>query len=520
MCSLDSKKSSSGGILPILALLTAQLFTSSWHVLGKHVMQQVPFLSPIAFVLLRTFISSLTMLVVGRIHEGYCPFPPLFRDGPTTKSELSLQVGLLQPASSAVSSGNSVGLSISRSTSANSLTGICDNRISTDDVPLPLSQKLHQHHKPRRRKRLQPTTFWSYAVIVLRSTMSSLSMVLRSIRCTPKYYQQQISRMNSDTVLLISSGLAGMLLLPTCYATGLLLTSPTVVSVYDGPFIPLGCFCAAVTLGLEKRSKNYPIGQVGSLILTVGGSIVVLLVDYLGGGHGMRGDESGGEIRNGVNEHIQFMRGNLVLLGVVASYSAAALLQKKLNHFPAVHLTGWMFGIGFLGCLFLLLLDSMLGSSITGCSLGQALFQLYLALSTSPTFRIGIFYSAYFVGCANWVANSYASNHLESSVITLFAAIQPPITAVLEWIWEGKGLGWKKLGGMACTGLGMWMFTYIKRVEKESIELGGNHHQKKQRSRKKAQSYENGHDCSNGEGSPKNNHGSSHLTNRKLHADV
>ena len=106
-------------------------------------------------------------------------------------------------------------------------------------------------------------------------------------------------------------------------------------------------------------------------------------------------------------------------------------------------------------------------------------------------------------------------------MITLFAAIQPPITAVLEWIWEGKGLGWKKLCGMACTGIGMWMFTYIKRVEKESIELGGNHHQKKQRPRKKAQSYENGHaGCSTGEGFPKNNHGSPHLTNRKLHADV
>ncbi|KAK1745109.1 hypothetical protein QTG54_004400 [Skeletonema marinoi] len=60
---------------------------------------------------------------------------------------------------------------------------------------------------------------------------------------------------------------------------------------------------------------------------------------------------------------------------------------------------------------------------------------------------------------------SYASSHLESSVITLFAACQPPMTAVLEWIWEGKGFGWKKVLGMCCVCCGMCGFTYIKRIE-------------------------------------------------------
>ena len=88
-------------------------------------------------------------------------------------------------------------------------------------------------------------------------------------------------------------------------------------------------------------------------------------------------------------------------------------------------------------------------------------------MTTSPTFRYGILYSAFFVGGACFSIASYASSHLESSVITLFAATQPPITAVLEWIWEGKELGWKKIGGMACVGLGMHLFTHIKKLEKE-----------------------------------------------------
>ena len=119
------------------------------------------------------------------------------------------------------------------------------------------------------------------------------------------------------------------------------------------------------------------------------------------------------------------------------------------------------------------------------------------------------------MGGACFSIGSYASSHLESSVITLFAATQPPITAVLEWIWEGKGLGWKKLGGMACVGLGMHFFTYIKRLEQhEMVEKQKQHHQKHS---VKPQSYEK----SNVEiSSSKMIHGSPNLTNRKAVADV
>ena len=165
-------------------------------------------------------------------------------------------------------------------------------------------------------------------------------------------------------------------------------------------------------------------------------------------------------------DHMQFIQGNIVLSGIVAAYSATALLQKQLNHYPPITLTGWMFGIGCSVCFVSLFLDSILfGGTLTGCTLGQALSQLHLALKTSPTFRYGLFYSAYFVGGACFAIASYASSHLESSVITLFAACQPPMTAVLEWIWEGKGFGWKKVLGMCCVCCGMCGFTYIKRIE-------------------------------------------------------
>mmetsp|Transcript_18762 Transcript_18762/g.39326 ORF Transcript_18762/g.39326 Transcript_18762/m.39326 type:complete len:221 (+) Transcript_18762:1-663(+) len=220
-------------------------------------------------------------------------------------------------------------------------------------------------------------------------------------------------------------------------------------------------------------------------------------------------------------------------MGVVAAYSSTTLLQKRLNHYPPLQLTGWMFGIGFTGCFTLLLLGSIPGSRITGCTLGEALGQLYTALTTSRTFRYGILYSAIFVSGVTMSINSYASSHLESSVITLFSATQPPITAVLEWVWEGKGLGWKKLCGMGCVGIGMWCFTYIKRVEKEEI-LDGNHHQKKKEEElcknhtnlNKAQDCENGINIqvgySNGEGPPKSSgrKQSPNLTNRKAQTDV
>lgn len=226
-------------------------------------------------------------------------------------------------------------------------------------------------------------------------------------------------------------------------------------------------------MGLEKKSKIHPFGQVGALLLAVVGSIVVVVVDYSSGGHGLKREETARESSTGwIASHLQFIQGNIVFIGLVAAYSATALLQRRLANHPPIHLTGWMFGIGFLGCFSLLLLESILesagmGGRIVGCNLGQALLQIYTALTTSPTFRYGILYSSVFVGGACFSIASYASSHLESSVITLFAAAQPPITAVLEWVWEGKELGWKKIAGMACVGTGMCFFTYIKNLEKD-----------------------------------------------------
>ena len=51
--------------LPILALLAAQLITASWHVLGKHVLRQVPYLDPISFVLFRTLVAYVALFLVG-----------------------------------------------------------------------------------------------------------------------------------------------------------------------------------------------------------------------------------------------------------------------------------------------------------------------------------------------------------------------------------------------------------------------------------------------------------------------
>lgn len=432
-------------------------------------MSQVPYLAPISYVLIRTLITSSSLLIVGILKEGYTPFPSLFRESKSGRDydrEISVQAGLLQPttSSSCIESGNSsIGLSISQSNSRDSLQNGEGNQISTSSLPLNSSRKHRHHHRPRRKKR-RNTGAKNYLLMAIGSIIN--------IGDTIKYYQFQTQHhLNTEAIQLISAGLSGMLLLPICYTTGLILTSPTVASVWDGPMIPLGCFCSAVTLGLEQRSKLYPGGQVCSLLLTVVGSIVVLLVDYLGGGHGIKSAEEKAADGSGGGEHMQFIRGNMLLLALIAAYSATALLQKRLNHYPPIQLTAWMFGIGHIGCLTLLTLDSLFfGSRLTGCNLGQALIQLYTAMTSSPTFRYGLLYSALFVGGACFSIMSYASSHLESSVITLFAALQPPITAVLEWIWEGKGLGYTKCTAMCCVLLGMHFFTYIKRVEKEIMD--------------------------------------------------
>ena len=526
--SSSSTSSSNPLLLPILALLCSQLFTSSWHVLGKHVMHQVPYLAPISYVLIRTFISSLALLIVGILTEGYVPFPSLFlRAGAEQQSKSSLVK--VKPLSSKTDdddddSSIGIGLPISQSNSTNSLNtnigigiGMIDDDKKVEDYPTQSPvPKHHHHHHDRSRRRKRRSTSTTSSRTIFKHYVPSICTILYNTHTTLKYYQQQITNnnLNPETIQIIFAGLSGMLLLPTCYTTGLILTSPTVASVWDGPMIPLGCFCAAVTLGLERRSTIHPIGQIGSLLLTVCGSIVVLLVDYMGGGHGMNQHHIikavvPSDINSAAEAHVQFIRGNMVLAGIVAAYSATALLQKRLNHYPPLQLTGWMFGIANIGCFTLLLVDGILGGVLTGCSLGQALIQLYAALTTSPTFRYGLLYSALFVGGACFSIASYASSHLESSVITLFAATQPPITAVLEWIWEGKGLGWKKVFGMVCVGLGMHFFTYIKKIEKK-------HYQPRRRHEKKSQSaYEE-----RGQVKVINGVSSKSLPNRKSVADV
>jgi hypothetical protein len=240
-------------LLPYFALLAAQLITSSWHVLGKHVMRQVPYLDPISFVLIRTLLSSVALLLVGRIREGHVPFPPLFHDGNNTRD-----ANFQRPASPIIERVDSFSLSLPSS----------HDSVKSADIILPV------HRKKRRRKK--------YNTYII--SAASLLPIISSIRIVLpfKYYQKRMNNLNREALRIIFAGLSGMLILPLSYTTGLILTSPTVASVWDGPLIPLGCFCAAVAVGFEKLSESHPISQIGSLLLTVIGSIVVLLVDYPG----------------------------------------------------------------------------------------------------------------------------------------------------------------------------------------------------------------------------------------------
>ncbi|KAL3780729.1 hypothetical protein HJC23_001011 [Cyclotella cryptica] len=461
------RRSGSGrGILPYLALITSQFIVSSWHVLGKHVMHQVPYLTPIAFVLARTGITACMLLTLGRVYEGPVAFPPLFRDNisrdrcssestKSSKGDRSNSIG--SAGETCIENGQSPNVSLDTSINAKASNIYC------------------QQQRPIKRRKRTSYRLKDQIIQLRKRILSSVSKtdgyLLPAKMHTTKlrHNENQSPIFNPEAIQIISAGLSGMLLLPVCYTTGLILTNPTVTSVWDGPMIPLGVFCAAVGLGMEKTSQRMLLPQVLSLLLAVGGSLIVLLVDFVGA-HNERTHEDGtsGSSR-GDASHWQFIQGNIVLVGIVAAYSAMALLQKQLNHYPPITLTGWMFGSGFMGCFCLLVVDYVLehirGVSITGCTIKQAICQLSIALSVSPTFRYGLMYACLFVGGTCFSISSYASSHLESSVITLFAACQPPITAVLEWIWEGKELGGQKIFGMVCVCAGMVCFTHVKRIE-------------------------------------------------------
>lgn len=448
---MGTSNTANGGILPYLALITSQLITSSWHVLGKHVMHQVPYLTPVAYVLIRTGITSCMLLSMGRLYEGKVSFPPLFCEGLSESNGSTARDGIDNEKKLEYADDECIE------------NGISNNSIQARNSP------FQERKFIKRTKRKTTSTMKRQLLMLIRFAIGITQRevnVISGKRCAAKKGTQSPT-LNQDAIQIIFAGLVGMLLLPTCYTTGLILTNPTVTSVWDGPMIPLGVFCTAVGLGVERMSRKNPIGQIGSLLLTVGGSLIVLLVDFIGA---ITNSDGGGMSNSGEHaNHWQFIRGNIVLMGIVAAYSAMSLLQKQLTHYPPITLTGWMFASGFVGCSCLLVVDNILeyvrGASISGCTIRQAISQLSMALGTSPTFRLGLVYACLFVGGTCFSIMSYASSHLESSVITLFAAIQPPITAVLEWIWEGKELGAKKILGMICVVIGMFCFTHIKRAE-------------------------------------------------------
>lgn len=250
----------SGGILPYLALILAQLITSSWHVLGKHVMSQVPYLTPIAFVLIRTGITGSMLLTFGRIFEGSVAMPLLFCDNSTISDD---EENGCVDEKQVVVNGNYVG-------ELQSMNGY--------DGP------KHNPIKRRRRKK----TVWREQFKILRIYIIANTAQRRSTSATAP-------SINPEILQILGASLAGMLLLPLCYTTGLILTNPTVASVWDGPMIPLGVFFTAIGLGVEKLSRKRPLGQVLSLLLTVGGSVIVLCADFLGPHNSLK-DEDGATI--------------------------------------------------------------------------------------------------------------------------------------------------------------------------------------------------------------------------------
>jgi len=127
-------------------------------VLGKHVMTTVPYLTPIAYILVRTLISSTLLLTLGRIYEGPVTFPRLFKQKAKEKSP---QSGISMIS---IESGNSIGMTMSPS--ASTIESMCSSISITDkkmeDLPSTQSQQKQSSshfHRPRVNKNNQVVTF-------------------------------------------------------------------------------------------------------------------------------------------------------------------------------------------------------------------------------------------------------------------------------------------------------------------------------------------------------------------------
>ena len=254
---------------------------------------------------------------------------------------------------------------------------------------------------------------------------------------------------SAEFAKLVVGGVTGGCLVQLLYLQGLIMTSPTTTAVWDGPLLPVIVFCIAILRGTEKLYN--PVWRIATLILTCSGSCLVLFSDYHhrleeGGSHNSDSTELAANKR--------FLLGNLVILFQDFCHALMAIVQRELRQFPPLTLTSWLFGIGVVANLIVVVVtpDTSVSSVITKAT---------RALLESHQFLVGLAFAVVVMSAFTYSILSYASRHLESSVVTLFAAAQPPITVALESFFFGTPICASKRVGIFMVCCGMYFFTNL-----------------------------------------------------------
>jgi len=253
---------------------------------------------------------------------------------------------------------------------------------------------------------------------------------------------------------LVVGGVTGGCLVQLLYLQGLVMTSPTTTSVWDGPLLPVIVFCVTILMGREKLHN--PTRRIASLFLTCSGWFLVLFGDYhhrLGEG-GVTNTYAGMSGASALATR-RFMIGNLVILVQDCCHALMAIMQRELKEYPPLTLTSWLFGIGVVANLIIIMLTP--GTA----SISGVIFKTIKALSESHQFMVGLAFAVVVMSAFTYSVLSYASRHLESSVVTLFAAAQPPITVAMEFFFFKTPIGTSKIVGAIMVCCGMFYFTKL-----------------------------------------------------------
>eukprot|EP00747_Dinoflagellata_sp_TGD_P181493 gnl/TRDRNA2_/TRDRNA2_35355_c0_seq1.p1 gnl/TRDRNA2_/TRDRNA2_35355_c0~~gnl/TRDRNA2_/TRDRNA2_35355_c0_seq1.p1 ORF type:complete len:374 (-),score=30.08 gnl/TRDRNA2_/TRDRNA2_35355_c0_seq1:65-1186(-) len=207
------------------------------------------------------------------------------------------------------------------------------------------------------------------------------------------------------------------------FLVGLQLTSPTVAAFFQ-PVTPVVCCTFAVILGLERISLR----KVAGVCLGVAGACCML------------------DFKNASDAHNQLL-GDLVL-AVGICFGAAVVLQQKplyVRYGPGT-ITAYSFAV-----------SASLFALICAALYPGAEYWAWITASGYNAFAIA--YAVIICSFCNYYLMCFANRHLDATVITMYAPVQPVVTVLIQWLHKGNVPSIMDALTLLLTGLGLYLVT-------------------------------------------------------------